>query len=315
MKFSAAGTNFNSKHPIGYGWKSAGGKLGAANTSATEIDTTGLAPGTYNVTATLTDPKMKSDNLASCGATFIVKTPAPKPILTVACVPPETSIKAGESASVHMVATNPDNRPLTYAWTTTSGQVSGSGDTATVTPSNNDAGGIITITGTVNDDRNLSASCQVKVTVPKLPPPCVNPASWGECTFKQNPKLARARRQRLQRCPRQARSPTARDDQRQAGNRGLGNGCRCGQESDSGRTARRERKVLPDDRLAQPRLTPTASKRANGGGRKCGAASTSFLRVICAPGHTELGTAVDESAVKGQQRGKLPPKQKAAPKP
>lgn len=32
-------------------------------------------------------------------------------------------------------------------------------------------------------------------------------------------------------------------------------------------------------------------------------------------GHSELGTPVDESAVKGQQRGKLPPKIKAAAKP
>jgi hypothetical protein len=189
VKFSTAASGLNPKHTASYGWKSAGGNLSGANTASSTIDTTNLAPGSYAVTATVTDPKMKTGNVATCAAVFLVKTPAPKPVgPTVKCIPPETMIKPGESATVRMDVTNPDNRPLTYAWTSSSGQVAGSGDSATVTPSNNDAGGTITVTGKVNDNLGLSDSCQIMVTVPKFPPPCVKLLDWGECTFEKDPK-------------------------------------------------------------------------------------------------------------------------------
>jgi hypothetical protein len=188
VRYSVTGTNFNPKHPVTYGWRSSGGKLNGATTSSAEVDTTGLAPGSYTVTATVIDPKMKSGNSASCPATFVVKSP---PVVTppsVKCVPPETSIAAGESATLTMVATNVDNRPLTYTWTTTSGQLTANGDSATLTPRNTDASNTITVTGTVNDDRKLSASCNVTVHVPALPPPCMKLIDWGECTFEKDPK-------------------------------------------------------------------------------------------------------------------------------
>ena len=188
VKYSVAGTNFNPKHTVTYGWKSSGGRLTGATTSSAEIDTAGLAPGSYTVTAEITDPKMKSGNSASCPAAFVVKAPAVVTPPSVKCVPPETSINAGESATLTMVATNPDNRPLTYSWTTTSGQVTPNGDSATLTPRNTDAGNTITVTGAVSDDRKLSASCNVTVHVPALPPPCVKLLDWGECIFEKDPK-------------------------------------------------------------------------------------------------------------------------------
>jgi len=315
VKYSVAGTNFNPKHAVNYAWKSAGGKLSAASASATEIDTTGLAPGTYNVTATLTDPKTKSENVAACPAAFIVKTPPPKPVApTVACVPPETSIKAGESATVRMVATNPDNRPLTYAWTSTSGQVSGSGDSATVTPSNNDAGGIITITGIVNDDRNLTASCTVKVTVPKLPPPCVTPLDWGSCTFKLNPYLpARVDndcKDTLDKLALQLQGTTS------------GKLVVVGSASAG--------KAPKNSNLAAQRAQNAAYYLTTGGATKVdadrvetrqGGGDSDVVRFYYVPagdlcsGNGDLGNTFDEAAVKVQQRGKLPHKKKATTKP
>ena len=314
VKFSALGSNFNPKHTVEYTWKSAGGKLSAANASATEIDTTGLAPGTYNVTANLTDPKMKSNNSASCPASFIVKAPPPPISPTVQCVPSETTIKPGESATVRMVATNPDNRPLTYAWTTTSGQVSGSGDSATVTPSNNDAGSTITITGTVNDDRNLSASCRVTVTVPKLPPPCVNPEPWGTCTFKLNPYLPA----RVDNSCKDVLDKLALDIQ----------GRPTGKLVIVGSAAPANAAKSPN--LAAQRAENAKHYLTTGGSTKVDADRIEarqggsdenvvyFFYVpagdLCA-GHSELGSPVDETAVKGQQRGKLPHKKKAAAPP
>ena len=314
VKFDATGTNFNSKHPIGYGWKSAGGKLGAANTSATEIDTTGLAPGTYIVTATLTDPKMKSDNSASCAASFIVKTPPTPKSPTVECVPPDTTIKAGESATVRMVATNPDNRPLTYTWTSTSGQVSGSGESATVTSSNNDAGNTITVTGTVNDDRNLSASCRVTVNVPKLPPPCVVPLSWGECLFKQNPN----RPARVDNDCKDVLDKLALDIQGKPSGKLVIVGSAAATNASKSPNLAAQRAENAKYYLTTGGSTTVDSDRIE---THQGAADDNAVRFYFVPagdlcaGHPELGTPVDETTIKGQQHGKVPPKKKAATNP
>ena len=313
VKFSSLGSNFNPKHAIDYGWKSAGGRLSSTNASATEIDTTGLAPGSYAVTATVTDPKMKAGNAATCAAAFIVKTPPPKPIPpTVQCIPSETSIKAGETATVRMVATNPDNRPLTYAWTTSSGQVSGSGDSATVTPSNNDAGGTITVTGTVNDDRNLSASCHVTVTVPKLPPPCVDPEPWGKCTFVQNPNLPA----RVDNDCKDILDKLALDIQ----GKPTGKLVIVGSASTAS--------AAKNPNLGSQRAENAKRYLTTGGPTKVdadrlesrqGGSDENIVRFFFNPagdlcaGHTELGTPVDESSVKGLERGKLPQKKKAPP--
>jgi len=188
VKFNVAGNNFNPKHPLQYGWKTSGGNLEGANTSSVSVDTARMAAGSYTLSVTVTDPKLKAEGMASCSIPFLVKTPpAPAPP-TVKCVPPETSIKPGEAATLSMESTNPDNRPLTYAWTATGGQLTPAGSSATLTPSNNDAGSTISVTGTVTDDRTLSATCNVTVTVPQLPPPCIRLVDWGECTFEKDPR-------------------------------------------------------------------------------------------------------------------------------
>ena len=97
-------------------------------------------------------------------------------------------IDPGQSATVRMTATSPDRRPLTFKWTSTGGQLSGTGTTATVIAGAADAGNTITITGTATDDRSLSASCDVHVSVPKPTPPCVQILDWGECTFEKDPR-------------------------------------------------------------------------------------------------------------------------------
>ena len=314
VKFSAMGSNFNAKHTVEYSWKSAGGKLASTSAAATEIDTTGLAPGTYNVTATLTDPKMKSDNLASCGATFIVKTPLPPQPPTVQCIPPDTTINAGESATVRMVATNPANRPLTYAWTSTGGQVSGSGDSATVTPSNNDAGSTITITGTVNDDRNLSASCRITVTVPKLPPSCVVPVSWGECLFKRNPN----RPARVDNDCKDVLDKLALDIQGKPTGKLVIVGWAAAANAAKNPNLAAQRAENAKHYLTTDGSTKVDADRIEthqGGG------DDNVVRFYFVPagdlcsGHPELGTPVDETSIKGQQRDKLPPKKATAPPP
>ena len=71
---TVAASNFNPKHTLTYTWASNGGKIEGKDTGAT-IDTTGIGGGisgsyTTTVTATVTDPKAKKNNTASCTANF-----------------------------------------------------------------------------------------------------------------------------------------------------------------------------------------------------------------------------------------------------
>jgi hypothetical protein len=182
---TASGANFNPKHTLTYGWTQNGGKLSSTNTQTATVDTTGMTPGSYSAVATITDPKEKKNNSATCTANFSIKQPQPP---SVSCSANPTTIAIGQPATVTMTATDPQGWPMTYSWSATGGQVSGSGTSATVTATNSDAGNTITITGTATDARaNLSASCTASVNVPPVVK-CVNIEDWGECTFEKNPK-------------------------------------------------------------------------------------------------------------------------------
>jgi hypothetical protein len=162
-----------------------GGKIPGTGTTAS-VDTTGLQPGSYTVSATVTDPKEKKNNIAPCSAGFTIKA-RPNYPPTANCSASPSAIAINQSAAVNITASSPENRPLTYAWTSTGGQLSGSGTSVTLVATNADAGHTITVTGTATDDHNLSTSCTASITVP----PVQNVAEvedWGECTFEKNPK-------------------------------------------------------------------------------------------------------------------------------
>ena len=176
--------NFNPKHTLTYNWTSTGAKVSGTGTTA-NVDTTGLAPGSYSVTGTATDAKEKKNNVASCTSSFTVKQPQPP---QVSCLVNPGTIAINQASTITMTATDPQGWPLTYNWTNTGGQLSGSGTSVTVTATNADAGNTITVTGTATEARaNLSASCVSNVNVPAIKS-CVNIEDWGECTFEKNPK-------------------------------------------------------------------------------------------------------------------------------
>ena len=177
--------NFNPKHTLTYKWGGTGGKISGTGTTGS-VDTTGLVPGSYTVTGSATDAKEKKNNVASCSAGFTVKA-RPNYPPTATCSVRPNAIAINQSATVNINATSPESRPLTYAWTTTGGQLSGAGTSATLTATNADAGSTITVTGTATDDHNLSTSCTASVTVPAVQQVAVV-EDWGECTFEKNPK-------------------------------------------------------------------------------------------------------------------------------
>ncbi|MGZ4814375.1 MAG: outer membrane beta-barrel protein [Terriglobales bacterium] len=185
VSVTAGVTNVPPKHTLAYAWKSTGGKVTGSGTSAT-VDTAGLEPGNYTVTATATDSKPKKEQgPLTCSSSFTVNEP-PRHSPTASCSANPTTARAGDTSSITVAAGNPDNRPLTYNYTTSAGRVVGNGASATLDTAGANAGPI-TITATVSDDRGLTANCTatVNVEVPPAPPQASN---IGQCTFEKDKK-------------------------------------------------------------------------------------------------------------------------------
>jgi outer membrane protein OmpA-like peptidoglycan-associated protein len=164
-------SNFNPKHTVGYSWSGNGGQITGKDTTA-QIDTTNAAPGSYTITAHVTDAKEKNNNVASCSANFIVKPLPPKNPPTISISASPTSLQAGGTVNLSANCSSPDNVGVSVAsWTASTGTVSGSGSSATL----NTAGtspGTITVGATCTDTRGLTAQASTQVMI-ETPP--VNP--------------------------------------------------------------------------------------------------------------------------------------------
>jgi outer membrane protein OmpA-like peptidoglycan-associated protein len=163
---TASGSNFNPKRTVTYSWNGTGVKV-AGSGSSTQIDTTGLQPGAYVVTANLSDGRKNGST--SCSARFTVKEPRPP---TVSCSADPERVRTGGSSTIHSSASSPDGRRLIYSYTANAGDISGNGDTATLNTGSAQPGRI-TVTCNVGDDRNppLTASSTTSVLVEPPPPP------------------------------------------------------------------------------------------------------------------------------------------------
>src|SRR5580704_17085175 len=71
-------SNFNPKHTVTYGWTGNGGGQITGKDTGASIDTTNATPGSYTITATVTDPKSSKNNVASCTANYTIKPLPPK---------------------------------------------------------------------------------------------------------------------------------------------------------------------------------------------------------------------------------------------
>jgi outer membrane protein OmpA-like peptidoglycan-associated protein len=170
---TVAASNFNPKHTVTYAWSGTGGQVTGKDTTA-QIDTTNAAPGSYTVTARVTDAKEKNNNEASCSANFTVKPLPPKNPPTVSISASPTSLQAGGTVNLSASCSSPDSVGVSVAnWTASSGAVSGSGSSATLNTTGV-APGPITVGATCTDTRGLTAQATTQVMV-ENPPPQVNP--------------------------------------------------------------------------------------------------------------------------------------------
>ncbi|HZC23937.1 MAG TPA: OmpA family protein, partial [Candidatus Binatia bacterium] len=172
---TVSASNFNPKHSLSYSWSGNGGTVTGTDTTA-KIDTTNAAPGSYTVTAHVTDAKAKNSNAASCTATYTVKPLPPKnpPTMSISANPSE--LAPGGSVSLTGNCTSPDGVPVSVAnWTSTAGTVSGTGTSATLDTANLPPGPV-TVTATCTDSRGLTGQASTQVTIQNPPPPPVDKA-------------------------------------------------------------------------------------------------------------------------------------------
>jgi hypothetical protein len=180
-------SNFNPKHTVTYAWSGNGGQVTGKDTTA-QIDTNGVAPGPYTVTAHVTDTKEKKNNEASCSASFTVK-PLPlknPPTLSISANP--TSLQVGGTVSLSATCTSPDGVPVTVGgWTASGGTVSGSGNSATLN-TGGASPGTITIGATCTDSRGLTTPASTQVTIENPPPAPPKASKLSQCDFPNKMK-------------------------------------------------------------------------------------------------------------------------------
>ena len=168
VSVSAASNNFDPKHTLMYDWSSTGGKINGRDNTA-NIDTNGLAAGSYTAIARISDLKMKKGGEARCMASFTVKEPPKIPPLFSCSASPST-VHTGVRSAISCTCTSPDNVPVTVGgWTAGGGSVSGSGSTAVLDTSGASAGPI-TVTATCSDIRGLNSQATTRVVVENPPP-------------------------------------------------------------------------------------------------------------------------------------------------
>ena len=172
---TATASNFNPKHPVTYSWSGNGGPVSGKDTTAS-IDTANAAPGSYTITAHVTDPKSKKNNEASCSANYTVKPLPPKnpPTMSLSASPME--LVTGGSVNLSANCTSPDGVPVSVAnWISGAGTVSGTGSSATLSTAGVPAGPV-TVTATCTDSRGLTGQASIEVSLENPPPPPVDKA-------------------------------------------------------------------------------------------------------------------------------------------
>ncbi len=142
-----------------YSWAASGGKI-EGNGDTAKFDATGLAPGKYTVTVTVSDGR-KHQVSKSTDITVLKRNVAP----TATIEPTSFSLTQGESVNLKCSGSDANNDPLTYSWAVDGQKLAAAGQqisfgsegrkpgsyTVTCTASDGEATGSASSTGTVKE--------------------------------------------------------------------------------------------------------------------------------------------------------------------
>jgi hypothetical protein len=162
---TATASNLDLKKKATYTWSVSAGHITGTDATAT-VTTAGLAPGDYTVSGHVSEG-MRPGQQASCTAGFRVHAYEPP---TISCSANPSTVMPGDPSTITSVANSPQNRPLSYSYSASSGQIASSTATATL----NTIGaspGAINVTCNVVDDLGKQATANTSVTITAPPPP------------------------------------------------------------------------------------------------------------------------------------------------
>jgi len=159
-----------------YSYTATGGGVSGTGPDA-RWASTGLSVGTYTVNAKVDDGK---GGTATCAADIAVQ-PKPNQPPTIACSTDRSPIMPGERTGITSVASDPDGDPLTYSYTTTGGQIVGSGPKVQFDSTGLSAGSY-TVKCSVGDGRGGNADASTNVDVQQPPPP-PQATKVGDCGY------------------------------------------------------------------------------------------------------------------------------------
>jgi hypothetical protein len=162
---NATASNLNLKKKATYTWTVSGGHIIGTDSTAT-VTTAGLAPGDYTVSGHVSEG-MRPGQQASCTAGFRVHEYEPP---TISCSANPSTVMPGDSSMITSVAGSPQNRPLSYSYSASSGHIASSTPTATLNTTGASPG-TVNVTCNVVDDLGKQTTANTSVTITAPPPP------------------------------------------------------------------------------------------------------------------------------------------------
>jgi outer membrane protein OmpA-like peptidoglycan-associated protein len=175
ITISAVPANLTGKKKATYVWSTSGGTIAGTEETAS-VKTAGLATGDYTVTGRVYEGFRPSQQ-AECTAGFRVHSYEPP---TLSCAVSPSTVLSGQPVTITSSGHSPQNRILTYSYTSSAGQLSSTGATATLATGGTTPGAV-TITCNVVDDLGKQATATASVTITAPPPPPA-PLAQSLCT-------------------------------------------------------------------------------------------------------------------------------------
>jgi hypothetical protein len=181
VTITGTATELRANRNATYRWTSDSGPV-SGDSSVVIVDTKTFAAGTYTVKGHV-EQGSRPGQFADCSVQFTVTAFEPP---TISCSANPSTVNAGDPSVITAVGVSPQNRPLTYSYSSTAGSISGDTSTATLSTTGAAPGTTITVTCNVVDDKGQTASQQTAVGINGPAPLAVVTSSLCTITFNKD---------------------------------------------------------------------------------------------------------------------------------